>query len=163
MRQKIAREKPRHTTRQSSGAVWEVILPLMPELIGGSVDLIPSNTTYVKSFGPVTSSNYAGRYMHYGVGEHVMAAMLTGMALHAAFIPCGGTFMQFADDCRWSIRLAALMGQRVLFITTHDSIGRGEDGPTHQPIEHRTALRAIPNVLARKVYRHDRLWRFSTS
>jgi transketolase len=147
LKQKIAVEKPKHATRQSSGAVLEALLPVMPELIGGSADLTPSNNTQVKNFGPVTPPAYKGRYIHFGVREHAMAAAMNGMALHGGIIPYGGTFLQFADYCRPAIRLAALMKQRVIFVMTHDSIGLGEDGPTHQPIEHLAALRAIPNLL----------------
>jgi transketolase len=147
LKQKIATEKPKHATRQSSGATLEVLLPILPELIGGSADLTPSNNTQVKNFGPVTPENYNGRYIHFGVREHAMAAAMNGMALHGGFIPYGGTFLQFADYCRPSIRLAALMGVRTIFIMTHDSIGLGEDGLTHQPVEHLAALRAIPNLL----------------
>ncbi len=147
LKQKIAAEKPKHATRQSSGAVLEAVLPMMPELIGGSADLTPSNNTQVKNFGPITPANYGGRYIHFGVREHAMAAGMNGMALHGGVVPYGGTFMQFADYCRPSIRLAALMQQRVVFVMTHDSIGLGEDGPTHQPVEHLAALRAIPNLL----------------
>jgi transketolase len=146
-KQKIAAEKPKHATRQSSGAVLEVILPVVPELVGGSADLTPSNNTQVKGFADVTPANYNGRYIRYGVREHGMAAAMNGMALHGGIIPYGGTFMQFADYCRPSIRLAALMRTRVIYIMTHDSIGLGEDGPTHQPVEHLAALRAIPNLL----------------
>jgi len=147
LKDKVATEKPKHATRQSSGAVLETLLPLLPELIGGSADLTPSNNTQVKTFGPVTAINYNGRYIHFGVREHAMAAAMNGMALHGGIIPYGGTFMQFADYCRPSIRLAALMKQRVVFVMTHDSIGLGEDGPTHQPVEHLAALRAIPDLL----------------
>jgi transketolase len=144
---KIAAEKPKHATRQSSGAVLGALLPIIPELIGGSADLTPSNNTQVKNFGPITAENYNGRYIHFGVREHAMAAAMTGMALHGGIIPYGGTFLQFADYCRPAIRLAALMKQRVIYVMTHDSIGLGEDGPTHQPVEHLAALRAIPNLL----------------
>ncbi len=147
LKEKIAAEKPKHATRQSSGAVLEALLPVMPELIGGSADLTPSNNTQVKNFGPITPTNYGGHYIHFGVREHGMAAAMNGMALHGGVIPYGGTFMQFADYCRPSIRLAALMKQRVVFVMTHDSIGLGEDGPTHQPVEHLAALRAIPDLL----------------
>jgi transketolase len=147
IKEKIAAEKPKHATRQSSGTVLEAILPVIPELVGGSADLTPSNNTQVKGFTDVTSANYGGRYIRYGVREHAMAAAMNGMALHGGIIPYGGTFMQFADYCRPSIRLAALMKQRVIYIMTHDSIGLGEDGPTHQPVEHLAALRAIPNLL----------------
>jgi len=147
LKQKIAADKPKHATRQSSGAVLEAILPAMPELIGGSADLTPSNNTQVKNFGPITPTNYSGRYIHFGVREHAMAASMNGMSLHGGIIPYGGTFLQFADYMRPSIRLAALMKQRVVFVMTHDSIGLGEDGPTHQPVEHIAVLRAIPDLL----------------
>jgi transketolase len=147
LKQKLADEKPKHATRQSSGTVLEAIAPTLPELIGGSADLTPSNNTQVKGFVDIAAANYGGRYIRYGVREHGMAAAMNGMALHGGIIPYGGTFMQFADYCRPSIRLAALMKQRVVYIMTHDSIGLGEDGPTHQPVEHLAALRAIPNLL----------------
>ena len=147
LKQKIAAEKPKHATRQSSGAVLEALLPAMPELIGGSADLTPSNNTQVKNFAAVAPGSYGGRYIHFGVREHGMAAAMNGMALHGGVIPYGGTFLQFADYCRPAIRLAALMKQRVVFVMTHDSIGLGEDGPTHQPVEHLAALRAIPGLL----------------
>lgn len=147
LKQKIADEKPKAATRQSSGAVLGALLPVLPELVGGSADLTPSNNTAVKGFGPITEPTYDGRYVHYGVREHAMAAGMNGMALHGGVVPYGGTFMQFTDYCRPSIRLAALMKLRSIFVMTHDSIGLGEDGPTHQPIEHMAALRAIPNLL----------------
>ncbi len=147
LKQKIAAEKPKHATRQSSGTVLEALMPLMPELIGGSADLTPSNNTQVKNFPSVSPTNYNGRYVHFGVREHAMAAMMNGMALHGGLIPYGGTFLQFADYSRPAIRLAALMHIRTIFVMTHDSIGLGEDGPTHQPVEHMAALRAIPNLL----------------
>jgi transketolase len=147
LKEKIALEKPKHATRQSSGNVLEVILPLLPELVGGSADLTPSNNTHVKGFSDINAATYGGRYIRFGVREHGMAATLNGMALHGGLIPYGGTFMQFADYCRPSIRLASLMHQRVIYVMTHDSIGLGEDGPTHQPVEHLAALRAIPNLL----------------
>jgi transketolase len=147
LKQKIAAEKPKHATRQSSGAVLEAVLPVMPELIGGSADLTPSNNTQVKNFADISPPGYNGRYVHFGVREHAMAAAMNGMALHGGIVPYGGTFLQFADYCRPAIRLAALMKQRVIFVMTHDSIGLGEDGPTHQPVEHLAALRAIPGLL----------------
>ena len=147
LKQKIAADAPKHATRQSSGNVLAALLPIMPELIGGSADLTPSNNTQVKGFGDIAPPEYNGRYIHFGVREHAMAAAMNGMALHGGVIPYGGTFLQFADYCRPSIRLAALMKQRVVFVMTHDSIGLGEDGPTHQPVEHLAALRAIPNLL----------------
>lgn len=147
LKQKILTEKPKHATRQSSGAVLDVLMPVLPELVGGSADLSPSNNTQVKGFSDVTPSNYKGRYIHWGVREHGMSAAMNGLALHGGVVPYGGTFMQFADYSRPSIRLAALMHQRVVYVMTHDSIGLGEDGPTHQPVEHLAALRAIPNLL----------------
>ncbi len=147
LKQKIANEKPKHATRQSSGTVLEALMPIMPELTGGSADLTPSNNTQVKGYGPLSANHYDGRYIHFGVREHAMAAAMNGMALHGGLVPYGGTFMQFADYSRPAIRLAALMKQRVVFVMTHDSIGLGEDGPTHQPVEHLAALRAIPNLL----------------
>jgi transketolase len=147
LKSKIAAEKPKHATRQSSGAVLEAILPVLPELIGGSADLTPSNNTQVKNFLPIKPGDYKGRYVHFGVREHAMGAAMNGLALHGGIIPYGGTFLQFADYMRPSIRLAALMKQRVVFVMTHDSIGLGEDGPTHQPVEHLAALRAIPDLL----------------
>ena len=147
LKQKVATDQPKHATRQSSGTALAALMPIMPELIGGSADLSPSNNTQVKGFGAITPPFYQGHYIHYGVREHGMAAAMNGMALHGGIIPYGGTFMQFADYCRPAIRLAALMKQRVVFVMTHDSIGLGEDGPTHQPVEHLAALRAIPNLL----------------
>lgn len=147
LKQKIVAEKPKHATRQSSGAVLDALMPVLPELVGGSADLSPSNNTQVKGFSDLTPTHYNGRYIHWGVREHGMSAAMNGMALHGGIVPYGGTFMQFADYSRPSIRLAALMHQRVVYVMTHDSIGLGEDGPTHQPVEHLSALRAIPNLL----------------
>ncbi len=143
---KLAAEKPAHATRQSSGNALAALLPVVPELIGGSADLTGSVNTQVKNFGPVTPDNYGGRYIHYGVREHGMAAAMNGMALHGGVVPYSGTFLQFADYCRPAIRLSALMRQRVIYVMTHDSIGLGEDGPTHQPVEHLASLRAIPHL-----------------
>ncbi|MGH7711892.1 MAG: transketolase-like TK C-terminal-containing protein, partial [Gemmatimonadaceae bacterium] len=118
----------------------------VPELFGGSADLTPSNNTLIKESGVFSADNRAGRYVHYGVREHAMAAMMNGMALHGGMLPYGGTFLIFSDSMRPSVRLACLMGTHVVFVYTHDSIGLGEDGPTHQPIEHLGSLRAIPNM-----------------
>ena len=118
----------------------------MPTLVGGSADLTGSNNTKVGGMDPVAAPDYAGRYIYYGVREHGMAAAMNGLALHGLHIPYGGTFLVFADYCRPSIRLAALMGVRAIHVMTHDSIGLGEDGPTHQPVEHLASLRAMPNV-----------------
>jgi transketolase len=119
-------------------------------MVGGSADLTGSNNTRAKGMKPLNAADYAGRFIHYGVREHGMAAAMNGMALHGGMIPYSGTFLVFSDYCRPAIRLAALMGQRVIHVLTHDSIGLGEDGPTHQPVEHLAALRAIPNL---KVFR----------
>ena len=142
----LSEKKPNEATRKSSQEILEVLNPLIPELIGGSADLTGSNNTKTKELKPVTASDYSGRYIYYGIREHAMAAIMNGMALHGSFIPYGGTFLVFSDYCRPSIRLAALMGIRVVFVMTHDSIGLGEDGPTHQPVEHLAALRVIPNL-----------------
>jgi transketolase len=140
-------EAPKLATRQSSQKVLEALTPVLPELIGGSADLTGSNNTKAKDMAPVTAPGFAGRYVYYGVREHGMAAAMNGLALHGGIIPYGGTFLVFTDYCRPAIRLSALMGQRVIYVMTHDSIGLGEDGPTHQPIEHLAALRAMPNLL----------------
>ena len=134
-------------TRQSSGHVLENLMTSLPSLIGGSADLTGSNNTKTKAVTVVSFDNhYRGQYIHYGVREHAMAAAMNGIALHGGFIPFGGTFLAFSDYCRPAIRMSALMQQRVIYIMTHDSIGLGEDGPTHQPIEHLASLRAIPNL-----------------
>ena len=143
---KIANDKPSWATRKSSQEVLEVINPVLPDTIGGSADLTGSNNTKTASLKPLTAADPAGRYVYYGIREHAMAAAMNGMALHGGVIPYGGTFMVFTDYCRPSIRLSALMGVRVVYVMTHDSIGLGEDGPTHQPVEHLAALRAIPNL-----------------
>jgi transketolase len=140
-------EAPKIATRQASGKVLEMLVPAIPELLGGSADLTGSNLTLVKDMGGVTKENFAGRYVYYGVREHGMAAIMNGLALHRGIIPYSGTFLSFTDYCRPSIRLSALMKQRIIYVMTHDSIGLGEDGPTHQPVEHLSALRSIPNVL----------------
>lgn len=138
-------EKPKLATRQCSGKVLEMLVPALPFLIGGSADLTGSVNTQVKGPAIINKDDYSGQYIYYGVREHGMAAAMNGMALHGGVIPYAGTFLQFADYSRPSIRLAALMKQRVIHVMTHDSIGLGEDGPTHQPVEHLAALRAIPN------------------
>ena len=143
---KFSADKPKIATRQASGEVLDALAPLLPELIGGSADLTGSNNTKAKQSALVTKDDYAGRYIHYGVREHGMASAMNGMVLHGGFIPYGGTFLVFADYCRPAIRLAALMGQRVIHVMTHDSIGVGEDGPTHQPVEQLASLRAIPKL-----------------
>jgi transketolase len=143
----IAAEAPKIATRVSSQRVIEALVPVMPELIGGSADLTGSNNTKAKIAVPVKPGNYGGNYIYYGIREHGMAAAMNGLALHGGIIPFGGTFLVFTDYCRPAIRLSALMHQRVVYVMTHDSIGLGEDGPTHQPVEHLAALRAIPNLL----------------
>ncbi len=143
----IAAEAPSVATRVSSQKTLDVLAAAIPEMIGGSADLTGSNNTKAKSQGVVTPDDFSGSYIHYGVREHGMAAAMNGLALHGGLIPYGGTFLVFSDYCRPSIRLSALMGQRVVYVMTHDSIGLGEDGPTHQPVEHLAALRAIPNLL----------------
>jgi len=145
-KQALAEKKPNEATRKSLQEILEVLNPLIPALIGGSADLSGSNNTKTKTLMPVTAADFSGRYIHYGVREHAMAAVMNGMALHGGFIPYGGTFLVFTDYCRPAIRLSALMGLRVIYVMTHDSIGVGEDGPTHQPIEHLASLRAIPNL-----------------
>lgn len=145
-RQQFAADSTKRATRVWSQLTIEHLVPALPELIGGSADLTGSNGTKTKRHTPVTPTDFAGNYLHYGVREHGMAAVMNGMALHGGVIPYGGTFLVFTDYCRPSIRLSALMGQRVIYVMTHDSIGLGEDGPTHQPVEHLAALRAIPNL-----------------
>ncbi len=147
VREKFATEAPKLATRQCSNMVIEALAPVMPELVGGSADLTGSNLTKAKSQKPVTAKDFAGNYIYYGVREHGMAAAMNGLALHGGIIPYGGTFLIFTDYCRPAIRLSALMGQRVIYVMTHDSIGLGEDGPTHQPVEQLAALRAIPKLL----------------
>jgi transketolase len=141
-----AAEKPKLATRQASQKALEALVPAIPELVGGSADLTGSNLTHVKAMGTLTAQNWAGRHIHFGVREHGMGAALNGMALHGGLIPYGGTFLVFSDYMRPAIRLAALMKQRVIYVFTHDSIGLGEDGPTHQPVEHLASLRAMPNL-----------------
>jgi transketolase len=145
-KQELAKNPPWIATRNSSQNALDVINAALPETIGGSADLTGSNNTKSKELKPLTAADYGGRYVYYGIREHGMAAAMNGMALHGGVIPYGGTFLVFTDYCRPSIRLSALMGQRVIYVMTHDSIGLGEDGPTHQPVEHLAALRVIPNL-----------------
>ncbi len=144
---KLVADKPKVATRKSSQMVLEVINKVLPETVGGSADLTGSNLTNTPETLPFTASDRTGRYMRYGIREHEMAAAMNGIALHRGFIPYGGTFLVFTDYARPAIRLSAIMGQRVIYVMTHDSIGLGEDGPTHQPVEHLSTLRAIPNLL----------------
>jgi len=133
-------------TRRASELALEVLTPLVPEMIGGSADLTGSNNTKTPATPPLTAQDYGGRYVYYGIREFGMAAAMNGMALHGGVIPYGGTFLIFSDYCRNAIRLSALQQVRVIYVLTHDSIGLGEDGPTHQPIEHVMSLRLIPNL-----------------
>ena len=142
----LADEPKKVATRKASEMALEVINATIDSTVGGSADLTGSNNTKTKGLEIYSAENYAGRYIHYGIREHGMAAAMNGMALHGGVIPYGGAFMVFTDYCRPSIRLSALMGIRVAYVMTHDSIGLGEDGPTHQPVEHLAALRAIPNL-----------------
>jgi transketolase len=146
LKKKFSLENPKLATRQSSQQVLEIINPIIEEMIGGSADLTPSNNTKTKTLNPISKNNFKGRFIHYGIREHAMAAAMNGMALHKGLIPYSGTFLIFSDYCRPSIRLAALMGIKVIHVMTHDSIGVGEDGPTHQPIEQIPSLRTIPNL-----------------
>ena len=149
-KRKHSAEKTKVATRKASQETLDVLAEAIPELAGGSADLTGSNLTKAKSQKPVTPGDFSGSYIHYGVREHGMAAAMNGIALHGGFVPYGGTFLIFTDYCRPAIRLSALMQQRVIYVMTHDSIGLGEDGPTHQPVEHLASLRAIPNL---NVYR----------
>ncbi|MEM7424478.1 MAG: transketolase [Pseudomonadota bacterium] len=145
-KEQLAEDKPALATRASSQNALDVINEVVPETIGGSADLTGSNNTKSAGMAALTAADYSGRFIHYGIREHGMAAAMNGMALHRGVIPYSGTFLVFTDYCRPSIRLSALMKQRVIYVMTHDSIGLGEDGPTHQPVEHLAAMRAIPNL-----------------
>ncbi|HMM13076.1 MAG TPA: transketolase [Parvibaculum sp.] len=145
-KKQLVAEKPNWATRKSSEEVLNVINPLLPESIGGSADLTGSNNTRSRDQKAVTATDFSGSFIHYGIREHGMAAAMNGIALHKGFIPYSGTFLVFTDYCRPAIRLSALMEQRVIYVMTHDSIGLGEDGPTHQPVEHLASLRAMPNL-----------------
>ncbi len=143
---KIAADAPKLATRKSSEMALEPLTAAFPEMIGGSADLTGSNNTKTMSTTALTKHDYSGRYIYYGIREFGMAAAMNGMALHGGVIPYGGTFLVFADYCRAAIRLSALQRARVIYVLTHDSIGLGEDGPTHQPVEHLMSLRVIPNL-----------------
>ena len=145
-RRQVAEEKPQLATRAASGKALEVINAVVEETVGGSADLTGSNNTLTPDLGVVTADDFSGRYIHYGVREHAMAAAMNGLALHGGIIPYSGTFLVFSDYARGAMRLSALMGCRAIYVLTHDSIGLGEDGPTHQPVEHLAALRATPNL-----------------
>jgi len=143
----LVAEPPKVATRKSSEMALGALTAAIPELVGGSADLTGSNLTKTKSTDPLTPANYGGRYVYYGIREFGMAAAMNGMALHGGVIPYGGTFLVFSDYCRNAIRLSAIQHARVVYVMTHDSLGVGEDGPTHQPVEHVMSLRAIPNLL----------------
>lgn len=145
-RAELVKTAPKVATRKASQMALEVVNKMVANTIGGSADLTGSNLTKTDSLDIVSKDNYDGRYIHYGVREHGMAAVMNGLALHGGFISYGGTFLAFADYCRGSIRLSALMGIPTTYVMTHDSIGLGEDGPTHQPVEQVASLRAIPNL-----------------
>ncbi len=146
-KEKLAAEPPKVASRKASEMALEAINAVLPETIGGSADLTGSNNTKTSQTGPISAEDFSGRYVHYGIREHGMAAAMNGMTLHGGIIPYGGTFLTFSDYARPAMRLASLMQIRSIFVMTHDSIGLGEDGPTHQPVEHLAALRAIPNHL----------------
>jgi transketolase len=146
VKEKLAATPKEVATRAASETALEALTAAVPEMIGGSADLTGSNNTKPKGMTVLSAADYSGRFIHYGVREHGMAAAMNGMALHGGIMPYSGTFLVFSDYCRPAIRLAALAGERVIHVMTHDSIGLGEDGPTHQPVEHLAALRAIPNL-----------------
>ena len=150
VKKKASSEKPAVATRKASEMALEAINTNWAATIGGSADLTPSNNTKTKDMKDIAPGDFSGRYIHYGIREHGMAAAMNGMALHGGIVPYGGTFMVFSDYCRPSIRLSSIMGIRVIYVMTHDSIGLGEDGPTHEPVEHLAALRAMPGL---RVYR----------
>jgi transketolase len=145
-KKKMAEDAPKVATRKASQMVLEAVVPQIPQIVGGSADLTHSNLTITKDMTSVTPDDFSGNYIHYGVREHGMGSIMNGIALHGGLIPYGGTFMVFADYMRPAMRMAALMEQRVIFVLTHDSIGLGEDGPTHQPVEHLASMRAMPNL-----------------
>ena len=146
-KRRLADERPRWATRKASGEALEILTANFPEMIGGSADLTDSVFTKTKRMDDISAGNYHGRYVHFGVREHAMASVMNGMALHGGFIPYGGTFLVFADYMRGGMRMSALMKQRVIYVLTHDSIGVGEDGPTHHPSETLASLRVMPNML----------------
>ncbi len=146
-KEKSSSNKLSVASRKASQEILEILVPAIPNLIGGSADLTGSNNTKISSMKAITKDSFEGNYLHYGVREHAMAGIMNGIALHGNLIPYGGTFLVFSDYLRPSLRLSCLMRKRVIYVLTHDSIGLGEDGPTHQPVEHLAALRAIPNLL----------------
>ena len=146
LKQQMGDARPRRATRVASHTCLESLVPAIPELLGGSADLTSSNLTLIKGMPSISAGNYSGRYIHYGIREHGMAAVANGLALHGGIIPYVGTFFVFSDYLRPALRLSAMMRQRVIYVLTHDSIGLGEDGATHQPVEHLASLRAMPNL-----------------
>ena len=146
LKKQLIAEPKSMASRSASEVALNAITPVVPEMIGGSADLTGSNNTKAKQFKPVSAGDFTGQYIYYGIREHGMAAAMNGLALHGGIIPFGGTFLVFSDYARPAVRLSALMGQRVVYVFTHDSIGLGEDGPTHQPVEHIASLRAMPNL-----------------
>jgi transketolase len=146
LKDRLVSEPPTVATRKASELVLEAVVPEMPELLLGSADLTPSNNTRTKGLKEVSADDFSGRYIHYGIREMGMAAAMNGLSAHGGFAPAGGTFLCFTDYARPSMRIAALSHTPVIYIMTHDSIGLGEDGPTHQPVEHLAALRAMPNM-----------------
>ena len=146
LKAELAENRPRLATRRASHRVLEALAPVAPELVGGSADATDANQTKPRAMACVTPGNYGGRYVHYGSREHAMAACMNGLALHGGVLPYGGTYLAFSDYMRPAVRLAALMRQRVIYVLTHDSIGAGEDGPTHQPVEQLASLRALPGL-----------------
>lgn len=146
LKDKLASEKPTLATRKASERVLEAVVPVMPELLLGSADLTPSNNTWIKTVAEVKPGDFSGRYIHYGIREHGMAAAMNGIAMHGGFQPAGATFLVFTDYARPAMRIAALASIPVVYVMTHDSIGLGEDGPTHQPVEHLAALRCMPHM-----------------
>ncbi|GAC1500415.1 MAG: hypothetical protein NVS2B1_08960 [Bradyrhizobium sp.] len=146
LKEKLVADPPTIATRKASELVLDVLVPAMPELLLGSADLTPSNNTRTKGLKEVQPGDFSGRYIHYGIREMGMAAAMNGISTHGGFAPAGGTFLTFTDYARPSMRIAALSHVPVVYIMTHDSIGLGEDGPTHQPVEHLAALRAMPNM-----------------
>ncbi len=164
--EKLVAEQPSVATRKASGNILELFTKNIPELIGGSADLTGSNNTKTKETAAITPDDFSGRYVHYGIREHAMGAIMNGLALHKGVIPYSGTFLVFSDYLKPALRLSALMEQRVIYVFTHDSIGLGEDGPTHQPIEHLDALRLVPNLTVFRpadAYETVEAWQYALS
>ena len=160
MKKQLSETQPKVATRKASEMALEVLNPAVPETLGGSADLTGSNNTKTADLGIFSPENRKGRYVHYGIREHGMAAAMNGMALHGGIRPYGGTFMCFTDYARPAMRLAALMKVPTVFVMTHDSIGLGEDGPTHQPVEQTATLRMIPPVFLNDIYTRRNKYHF---